>query len=213
MVFDIVQLEDNKAFVQQVQFLVGVEQVVILAALVIGFKHVQEAVNVKVLFPDILPFKLSAVFVPDKLVERVEAGCYRPVARDTFDIGTYRIGQRHFFRPLRGFIVPLPKGEYKGLDTLFLLDVKYPVLDIERVERYRVLVGVGEINPVLAVRAVVDKLGQPQVTVTRIYQQHVRPLLVILTHHVVGKETLPAAARPKYELVAVGRDAFLHGQV
>jgi hypothetical protein len=74
--------------------------------------------------------------------------------------------------------------EYKGLDALFLLYVEYPVLDIERVERYRVLVGVGEINPVLAVRAVVDKLGQPQVTVTRIYQQHVRPLLVILTHHV-----------------------------
>ena len=37
----------------------------------------------------------------------------------------------------------------RGLDALFLLDVKYPVLDIERVEGYRVLVGVGEINPVL----------------------------------------------------------------
>ena len=61
---------------------------------------------------------------------------------------------------------------------------KYPVLDIERVERYRVLVGVGEINPVLAVCAVVDKLGQPQVTVTRIDQQHVRTLLVTLAHHV-----------------------------
>ena len=149
----------------------------------------------------------------DKFVERVEAGRYRPVARDTFDIGTYRIGQRHFFRPLGGFIVPLPQGEYQGLDTLFLLDVKYPVFDIERVERYRVLVGVGEINPVLAVRAVVDKLGQPQVTVTRIDQQHVRTLLVILAHHVVGEERLPATARPKYKLVAVGGDAFLHGQV
>ena len=38
--------------------------------------------------------------------------------------------------------------------ALFLLDVKYPVLDIERVERYRVFVRVGEINPVLAVRTV-----------------------------------------------------------
>ena len=50
--------------------------------------------------------------------------------------------------------------------------VSYTHLDVykrqERVERYRVLVGVGEINPVLAVRAVVDKLGQPQVAVTRI---------------------------------------------
>ena len=62
-------------------------------------------------------------------------------------------------------------------------------------------------------RAVVDKLGQPQVAVTRIYQQHVRPLLVILAHHVVGEERLSATARPKYELVAVGGDAFLHGQI
>ena len=135
MVFDIVQFKDNESFMQQIQFLVGVQQVVILAALVIRFKHVQEVVDVKILFPDFLPFKLSAVIIPDKLVERVETGRYRPVARDTFDIGTYRIGQRHFFRPLGGFIIPLPQGEYKGLDTLFLLDVKYPVLDIERVER------------------------------------------------------------------------------
>ena len=76
---------------QQIQLLVGVQQIVILATLVIGFKHVQEIVYVKILFPDVLLFKLSAVIIPDKLVERVEAGCYRPVARDTFDIGTYRI--------------------------------------------------------------------------------------------------------------------------
>ena len=198
---------------QQIQFLVGVQQVVVLTATIVRFKHVQEIVNVKILFPDVFLFKLSAVIIPDKLVERVEAGRYRPVARDTFDIGTYRIGQRHFFRPLGGFIVPLPQGEYKGLDTLFLLDVKYPVLDIERVERYRVFVGVGEINPVLSMCTVVDKLGQPQVAVTRIDQQHVRPLLVILAHHVVGEERLTRPARPKYELVSVGRDAFLHGQV
>ena len=206
MVFDVVQFKDYEAFMQQIQLLVGVQQIVILATLVIGFKHVQEVVDVKILFPDVLLFKLSAVIIPNKLVERVEAGRYRFIPRDTFDIGTYRIGQRHFFRPLRGFIVPLPQGEYKGFYTLFLFDVKYPVLDIERVERYRVLVGVGEINPVLAVRAVVDKLGQPQVAVTRIDQQHVCTLLVILAHKVVGKERLPATARPKYELVAVGGD-------
>ena len=198
---------------QQIQLLVGVQQVVVLTATIVRFKHVQEIVDVKILFPDVLLFKLSAVIIPDKLVERVEAGRYRPVARDTFDIGTYRIGQRHFFRPLGGFIVPLPQGEYKGFYTLFLFYVKYPVLDIERVERYRVLVSVGEINPVLAVRAVVDKLGQPQVAVTRIDQQHVRALLVILAHHVVGEERLPATTRPKYELVSVRRDAFLHGQI
>ena len=40
-----------------------------------------------------------------------------------------------------------------------------------------------------------------------------RTLLVILAHHVVGEERLPATTRPKYELVSVGSDAFLHGQI
>ena len=35
----------------------------------------------------------------------------------------------------------------------------------------------------------------PQVAVTRIDQQHVRPLLVILAHHVVGEERLTRPAR------------------
>ena len=62
-------------------------------------------------------------------------------------------------------------------------------------------------------RAVVDKLGQPQVTVTRIDQQYMRALLVILAHHVVGEKRLSRPTRPKYELVAVGGDTFLHGQI
>ena len=60
-------------------FLVGVQQVVVLTATIVRFKHVQEIVNVKILFPDVLLFKLSAVIIPDKLVERVEAGRYRTV--------------------------------------------------------------------------------------------------------------------------------------
>ena len=60
---------------------------------------------------------------------------------------------------------------------------------------------------------VVDKLGQSQVAVARIDQQHMCSLFVILAHHVVGEERLARPARPKYELVAVGGDAFLHGQI
>ena len=76
---------------QQIQFLVGVQQIVILATLVIRFKHVQEVVDVKILFPDVLLFKLSAVIIPDKLVERVEAGRYRTVFACQFDIGTHGV--------------------------------------------------------------------------------------------------------------------------
>ena len=72
MVFDVIQFKDNETFMQQIQLLVGVQQIVILATLVIGFKYVQEVVYVEILFPDVLLFKLSAVIIPDKLVERVD---------------------------------------------------------------------------------------------------------------------------------------------
>ena len=91
MVFDIVQFKDNEAFMQQIQLLVGVQQVVVLTATIVRFKHVQEIVNVKILFPDVLLFKLSAVIIPDKLVERVEAGRYRTVFAYQFDIGTHGV--------------------------------------------------------------------------------------------------------------------------
>ena len=76
---------------QQIQLLVGVQQVVVLTATIVRFKHVQEIVNVKILFPDVLLFKLSAVIIPDKLVERVEAGRYRMVFACQFDIGTHGV--------------------------------------------------------------------------------------------------------------------------
>ena len=91
MVFDVIQLKDNEAFMQQIQFLVGVQQVVVLTATIVRFKHVQEIVYVKILFPDVLLFKLSAVIIPDKLVERVEAGRYRTVFACQFDIGTHGV--------------------------------------------------------------------------------------------------------------------------
>ena len=52
------------------------------------------------------------------------------------------------------------------------------------------LIGIGEINTVLALGLAVDKLAQALIAVTRIDQKHVRPLLVILAYHVVGKERL-----------------------
>lgn len=42
MVFDVVQFKDYEAFMQQIQLLVGVQQVVVLTATIVRFKHVQE---------------------------------------------------------------------------------------------------------------------------------------------------------------------------
>ena len=55
-----------------------------------------------------------------------------------------------------------------------------------------------------------DEPSQPLVAVSRIHQQDVRALLVIVAHEMVGEEGLAAARRPQDEFVAVGRDAPLH---
>ena len=72
------------------------------------------------------------------------------------------------------------------------------------------LIGIGEINTVLALGLAVDKLAQALIAVTRIDQEHVRPLLVILAYHVIGEERLATARRTENELVAIGNDTFLH---
>ena len=61
--------------------------------------------------------------------------------------------------------------------------------------------------------AAVYQLAQPQITVTRVHQKHVRPLLVILPYHVIGEETFAATTRPQNKFVAIGRNTFFHGQV
>lgn len=56
VVLDIVQFEHDKAFVQQVDVLFRVEQVIVFAALIVGFQDVQEILDVEILFPDTLAF-------------------------------------------------------------------------------------------------------------------------------------------------------------
>ena len=55
-----------------------------------------------------------------------------------------------------------------------------------------------------------DEPAQPLVAVSRIHQQDVCTLLVIVAHEMVGKEGLAAARRPQDEFVAVCRDAPSH---
>ena len=55
-----------------------------------------------------------------------------------------------------------------------------------------------------------DEPAQPLVAVSRVHQQDVRALLVIVAHEMVGEEGLAAARRPQDKLVAVGRDSPPH---
>ena len=58
-----------------------------------------------------------------------------------------------------------------------------------------------------------DHAAQALIGVSRVHQYHMCALLIILAHEVVHDERLAAARRTQHELVAVGRDTSLHGQV
>lgn len=74
VVLDVVQLEDNESFIQQVKLFVRVEKEVIFPTTVIRFKHIQETPHVKILLTGTLLPQNILVLVTDELVEGVEGG-------------------------------------------------------------------------------------------------------------------------------------------
>ena len=58
-----------------------------------------------------------------------------------------------------------------------------------------------------------DHPAQPLVAVSSVHQQDMRSLFVVLADKVVGEKGFSAARRPKNELISVGDDSSLHGQV
>ena len=91
MILDIVQFEHDKAFVQQVDVLFRVEQVIVFAALIVGFQDVQEILDVEILFPDTLAFEQSAILFVDKFVERVERRAQVVAVLDLLNIQAHSV--------------------------------------------------------------------------------------------------------------------------
>ena len=58
-----------------------------------------------------------------------------------------------------------------------------------------------------------DHPAQPLVAVSSVHQQDMRSLFVVLADKVVGEKGFSAARRPEDELISVGDDSSLHGQV
>ena len=153
------------------------------------------------------------ILVTDKLIEGVERGLDALVGTNTLQEKIHRIGERHLLGSRRWLIVPFPQREDKCLDGLRLLNVEHTVLDIERIEGYRITLLVGKVDTILATCTGIDKVAQPLIRVTRIDKQHMRTLLVVLSYHMVGEEGLSTARRTEDELVAVGDDTTLHRQI
>ena len=127
--------------------------------------------------------------------------------------GIYGIRQGDLFRSCGRLIVLLPKCQEQSLDALTLLDVKDLILGEERIERDGTLVRVCIVYAVLTTCLSVNHLAESLVGVSRIDQDHMRALLVILSDEVVHEERLSASRGSEHELVAVGCHAFPHRQV
>ena len=73
MILDGIYFENDEPLVQQVKFLVGIKQIVVLTTFVVRFKHVEESVYIKIFLTDFLFFQYLAVFRSHKLIEGIEA--------------------------------------------------------------------------------------------------------------------------------------------
>ena len=194
----------------QVDLLVRVQEEVIVPSLVERLQHVQEPVDVEVLLAHPLFLHHPAVVVTDKLVEPVEVRPELRVVRNPADIGVHCAGEGDLLGAFRHLVLPLPKRQDQRLDALPLFHVELPVLAVEGIEGERAVLLIRYVDPVLPAGALMDKPAQPLVAVSRVHQQDVRALLVIVAHEMVGEEGLAAARRSQDEFVAVGRDAPPH---
>lgn len=111
VIFDLINFEDDKPLTEQVKLLVGVKQKIIFSTTVIRLQHVQEPRKVEILFPDFFLFQYPPVVRFHELVEGVERGNDAFILLDAPDIQGHRIGQSHFFRTCRRFIVLFPECE------------------------------------------------------------------------------------------------------
>lgn len=170
----------------QVDLLVRVQKEVIVPSLVERLQHVQEPVDVKVLLTHPLFLHHPAVVVTDKLVEPVEVRPELRVFRNPADIGVHRAGKGDLLGAFRQLVLPLPERQDQRLDALPLFHVELPVLAVEGIEGERAVLLIRYVDPVLPAGALMDKPAQPLVAVSRVHQQDVRALLVIVAHEMVG---------------------------
>lgn len=118
VVTNIVQLEDNEAFAKQIKLSVGIQQEVILAALVIRFQHIQEPPHVKILLPCTLGLQDFLILVTDELIEGVEGRNHGTVRAYLLQKEIDRVGERHLLGTCRRLVVTFPQGKDKRLDGL-----------------------------------------------------------------------------------------------
>ena len=74
MVFDVVEVKENEGFVEEMELVVGVEEVVVVRGRIVGLKEVEEIVYVKMVLGEVVVLKVWGVMMGEKVVEGVEGG-------------------------------------------------------------------------------------------------------------------------------------------
>src|SRR5690606_630419 len=146
IILDRINFKDDQPLLQQVEVLRCVEQVIKFAALVIRAQHVQEIVDVKILFLYPVAFQYPGVVIPQERIETVEAGEYFFMLFQELEISRNGIGQRHVFAPLELLIVFFPERKQQRLDAFLLLRVQAVAFaDVKGIEADGVVFAVREI--------------------------------------------------------------------
>ena len=215
VLLDAVDFEDDETLGEQVDVLCRIEQEVVTSAAVILPERGEEVVDVEVglLHLDVACLQLLPVGAFHVLVKGVEAGRDAPVGAYQLHIGGHGAAQLGGLGLGDFLTFALPQREQQRLDAVLLLHVEDVVVGVERVERDGLLFRVGEVDAVRPARLAPYHLAEPLIGVARVHEYHVRALLVVLAHEVVHEERLAAARGTEHELVAIGDDATLHGQV
>ena len=99
MLSDIVEFEYDETLVKQIDLALRIEQVIVLAAFIVRFKHIQKVVYIEILLPHIFLPQDFSVILPDELIERIERRDDVPAASKRGKEHRHGIRQGDFFGP------------------------------------------------------------------------------------------------------------------
>ena len=144
----------------------------------------QDIVDIEILFTHLyLPlFQFPSVIVLQKLIERIEARADRPVAADQVNISVYRTAQFPGFGFGNLIFLTFPEGQQQGFDAVFLFYIEYIIVREKWIKTDRAVFRIGVVYSVLPFGFAVDKTAQALIAVTRIDQNHMGALFVVLSY-------------------------------
>ena len=73
MVFDVVEFKNNESFLKQVKVLCGIQEIIKLPSLVVGFEYIKKILDIKILFLDLVLFECDYKNITKEFVEGIKA--------------------------------------------------------------------------------------------------------------------------------------------